>query len=71
VTLLLRFPPPKNFEISFELDTSTCVALDKAGLLVVFGVGLRGLGGVEAPVFIDLQRITGILRSVPPPRQSA
>lgn len=71
---LLSFRPPgtleadptaarrQNFEIAFELDTAGCAPMDKAGILAVFGVGLRGVGGVECPVFIDILRVSGVVR---------
>ncbi|CED82208.1 Ca2-dependent lipid-binding protein CLB1/vesicle protein vp115/Granuphilin A, contains C2 domain [Phaffia rhodozyma] len=51
-----------SFEISFDLNSAVDKPANKAGILVYFGVGLKGLGGVELPVWIDMVQVTGILR---------
>lgn len=35
------------FEVCFELENKGKKITDRAGLLIYFGVGVKGLGGVE------------------------
>lgn len=53
-----------NYEVSFTYSCSREMGRKGTGLhmLAYFGWGVRGLGGSEVPVFIDMLKISGTLR---------
>lgn len=53
-----------NYEVSFTYCSTREMSKKGTGLhmLAYFGWGVKGLGGSEIPVFIDVMRLTGTLR---------